>query len=89
MDDTSYIVVCQAVVGGCGRLEIVYSWDGQKFENIGAADNHGFRTRGSDDFNIAKIKNEKLVWFGYFDGREEHQLDHSLQTIAHYIGIRA
>src|SRR5947209_2044856 len=46
---------------------------------------HGFKIRGSDDFNIGVVKGGKLVSFDWM----EKPLDYDLNEVAEYIGLRS
>lgn len=73
-----WIVIFQQVVGGDGKpMTTAYSWDGKKFKNFNDAKSHGFKTRGSDDFNLGKVKGKKLIdftWMGYSNSEYEETL---------------
>ena len=61
-----YIVLCGQVVGS-GPFQTVYNFDGEKFSKREGAKHHGFRIRGSDDFNIGVLKDGKLVSLDWMD----------------------
>lgn len=59
---TTFIYLATQIVGnpdvGYGT---VYYWDGERFGTRELAIEHGFRKRGSDDFNIGVFDAGKLV----------------------------
>lgn len=57
---TQYIVLCGQVVG-FGPFEFVYDFDGGRFADRKKAIRHGFKVRGSDDFNIGVVVRGKIV----------------------------
>lgn len=73
--DPEFIVICaSAWMNGTG-FGINYSWDGARFGNRADAINHGFRTQGSDDFNIGQTYGDDLIWFGWMDERHREDED--------------
>ncbi len=71
MTPFEFIVICQQVIGGNGReFEIAYEWDGERFTTQRQAIAHGFKIRGSDDFNIGTLKEGELVSFAWMDRRQ-------------------
>lgn len=57
-----YIVLCAQVVGGdAGPFRTEYHFDGKRFDGRSAAIDHGFKIRGSDDFNIGVLRAGELV----------------------------
>lgn len=58
---TQYITLMGQAIANEGRFEIVYGFDGERFDNRKAAIAHGLRKRGSDDFNIGVLERGKLV----------------------------
>ena len=48
---------------------IHYEWDGERFKNRNDAIRHGWKLRGSDDFNIGQTYGDDLIWFGWMDQR--------------------
>lgn len=63
-----------------------YDWDGERFKTLAKASKHGWRTRGSDDFNIGHVIGNRLVWFGWMD--EQHDEDNdTMAEIAEAIGL--
>lgn len=78
-----YIVIFQQIVGS--KWEVAYSWDQERFTERKAAISHGFKTRGSDDFNIGVLKNGRLSQFCWMD----EPLDFPLREIADQIGLKA
>jgi hypothetical protein len=60
-----WIVVLQNIVGTGGRT--VYNWDSKCFPSRELAIEHGFTLDRSDDFNVARIENGKVVQFFWMD----------------------
>ena len=84
--DPEFIVICQSAWAnerGCG---INYSWDGERFNNRNDAIKHGFKLRGSDDFNIAQTYGDDLIWFGWMDQRIDEDED-TAREIAEAVGL--
>jgi hypothetical protein len=63
----TFIVVMQQIVGNENGFYTTYSWDMERFERRGYAISHGFKTRGSDDFNIGTLLDDRLIAFGWMD----------------------
>lgn len=81
-----YIVICQQIVGGDkSPIETVYNWDRRRFADRPAAINHGFKIRGSDDFNIGVVEGDKLVSFDWMDGPLEYPLAEVSKAI--FLGV--
>lgn len=87
-DQQRYIVVCQRALCSPGEpITIHYGWDGDEFETREAAIQHGYLTRGSDDFNIAVIEGERLVSFDWMD-KPVGEDDASMAKIAEKMGLQ-
>lgn len=57
-----YIVLCGQVVGNMGAgYRVTYGFDGERFTQRRKAIRHGFKVRGSDDFNIGVLKAGRLI----------------------------
>ena len=85
MKDIKWIIIFQQIVGGDGRpFETAYHWDGEYFKDWGWAKSHGFDTRGSDDFNIGKVVDGKLVGFYWM---KKLLNDYPLREISEEIGL--
>lgn len=67
-----WIVLCQQVVTGGGGWDIVYNFDHEYFVTKPAAIKHGFKIRGSDDFNVATVEGGKVTRLFWM---EEEQKD--------------
>lgn len=53
-----------------GKFDTEYYWDGVFHPTKAAALEAGEKYfEGGDDFNVANIKDGKIVWFGYYDTR--------------------
>jgi len=74
MAEDQYIVLCGQIVGGGHRaFETVYSYDGKRFDDRQDAILHGLEIRGSDDFNIATVRDGRIARIGWMD--EDHDVD--------------
>lgn len=80
-----HIVITQQIVTCDGRFITAYYSDREQFQTREEAIEHGFETRGSDDFNVAVLANDALTWFGWMD---EQLDDYDLKEIAQQIGVR-
>ncbi|WP_182421996.1 hypothetical protein [Aureimonas sp. ME7] len=69
--DPEFIVVCQSAWMNADGFGITYNWDGERFNNRNDAIKHGWKLRGSDDFNIAILYGDDLIWWGWMDQRIE------------------
>jgi hypothetical protein len=67
---TGWIAVSGHIVGTLDDYSTCYDWDGQTHPTAKAAISAGFRQFGSDDFNVGRVEDEHLVWWGWMD--EEH-----------------
>lgn len=85
-----YIVICAQIVGGEGRhFETVYNWDRERFSDRQSAIAHGFRIRGSDDFNVALLEGDRLIEIGWMDHPMHLSDADHLPNIAAQIGVSA
>ena len=84
--DPEFIVICQSAWMNDTGYGINYSWDGQRFNNRADAIKHGWKLRGSDDFNIAQTYGDDLIWFGWMDQRIDEPEDDA-REIAAQIGL--
>lgn len=62
-----FIVICQQAWMNETGFGIGYDWDGRRFSTRAKAIKHGWKERGSDDFNIAIVAGDALLWFGWMD----------------------
>lgn len=67
---TGWFAAAGHIVGTLEDYSTCYDWDGQVYPTHAAAIRSGFRQFGSDDFNIGRIQDGVLVWWGWMD--EEH-----------------
>lgn len=73
-EHTGWVALRGRVVGGpSDPYRIVYDWDDNYYESRGYAISAGFDLAESDDFNVARVENGRLVWFGWMD--EPHEED--------------
>lgn len=85
---TEYIVLCGSIVGGGveASFEAVYSFDGKRFAGHQHAIAHGFKIRGSDDFNIGVLEDGRLVCIKWMDQVVDDD-DDVMRDISQQIGI--
>lgn len=86
-DEIRYIVILAQIVtmGEFGKqFSIAYDWDEESFTTHKEAIKHGFKTRGSDDFNIGKIINDNLLGFYWMNKLLQN---YNLKEIAEQIGL--
>ena len=84
--DPEFIVICQSVLTSETGFQIHYGWDGERFNNRNDAIRHGFKVRGSDDFNIGQTYGDDLIWFGWMDQRIDEDED-TMREIAESAGL--
>lgn len=82
-----YIVICQSAWMNDTGFGISHDWDGERFPNTKKAQKHGWKLRGSDDFNIAHVEGDNLVWFGWMDQKMDED-DATMAEIAEAIGLK-
>lgn len=70
---TGWLAATCYPVGTLDDYSWSYSWDGYLSPSRQAAIRLGLKTFGSDDFNIGRVENGRLVWWGWMD--EEHPDD--------------
>jgi hypothetical protein len=83
--DKDFIVICQSAWMNDSGFGISYDWDGERFKTRAKAIKHGWRLRDSDDFNIAELRGDELIWFGWMDQRMDEG-DATMAEIAEAIG---
>lgn len=86
-DKIRYIVILQQIITtGDYKTQFShsYGWDGEEFNRRARAAKHGFEIRGSDDFNIGELINDRLVRFYWMN---ELLQDYDLKEIAEQIGL--
>jgi hypothetical protein len=84
-EKTEYIVLCGQVVGS-GPFTVEYGFDGERFGDRADAIRHGYKIRGSDDFNIGTLKDGKLTKFGFMH-KNQKVSENKLCEIAHHIQV--
>jgi len=84
--DPEFIVICQSAWMNASGYGIHYGWDGERFNNRNDAIKHGWKLRGSDDFNIAQTYGDDLIWFGWMDQRIDED-ENTAREIAEAIGL--
>ena len=65
---------------------IHYSFDGARFNNRSDAIMHGWKSCGSDDFNIGQTYGDDLIWFGWMSERIDEP-DDTMRHIANDCGL--
>jgi hypothetical protein len=83
---TEYIVICQSAWMNSEGWGIGYDWDRERFKTLAKAIKHGWKLRGSDDFNTAEVVGDKLVSFGWM-GEKMDEDDATMAEIAEAIGL--
>ena len=84
--DPEFIVICQSAWMNESGFGISYGWDNQRFNNRNDAIKHGWKLRGSDDFNIGQTYGDDLIWFGWMDQRIDEGED-GMREIAEAVGL--
>lgn len=84
--DPEFIVICASAWMKEDGFGIAYSWDGKRLNNRNDAIRHGWKVRGSDDFNLAQTYGDDLIWFGWMDERIDEDED-VMRNIADQIGL--
>jgi hypothetical protein len=90
-----YIVIMAELVGGNeSPIRIEHYWDGREFGAQQDAVSHGFKQRGSDDFNIGLVasprpggRESRLHSIWWMD-ENLHEPPETLREIAQEIGLR-
>lgn len=87
--ELDYIVITsQAEDGGSTGFSIIHYWDARTFTHKSDAVSHGFRSRGSDDFNIGVVRNGRLLSVWWMDHQVSEPQD-ALTAIGQEIGLEA
>ena len=82
-----YMIVCSRVVGGDGsEMTIEYHCTGERFPDRASAIKDGFESLGSDDFNIAVVRGNRLISFDWMQDPTGED-DDSLREIAGKLGL--
>ena len=81
-----FIVICQSAWMNQSGYGIDHSWDGERFATRKAAIKHGWALRGSDDFNVAQVQGDELIWFGWMYEQIEEDAD-TMRDIAEAVGL--
>lgn len=84
--DPEFIVICQSAWMTDSNFGISYDWDGARFNNRPDAIKHGWKLRGSDDFNIGQTYGDDLIWFGWMDEQIKEPIE-TMREIANSIGL--
>lgn len=84
--DSEFIVICASAWCNEAGFGIGYDWDQERFNNRNDAIKHGWKIRGSDDFNIGQTYGDDLIWFGWMDERHREEPE-TMQEIADAIGL--
>jgi hypothetical protein len=67
---TGWVALHGRIVGNPESWETVYRWNGEYYTAKELAIAAGCLEADSDDFNVGKVENGRLVWFGWMD--EQH-----------------
>lgn len=65
-----WVALVGQLVGDLEQWSTAYGWNGLFYPDKEQAIRQGFIQADSDDFNVAKVENGKLTWFGWMD--EQH-----------------
>ena len=79
---TTWIVIKQWITSWESPTE--YQWDGQHHPSHDQAVSAGFTTFECDDFNIGRVDDGQLVWFGWMD---RELPDYDREAISRWIGL--
>jgi hypothetical protein len=83
-----YIVItAQAVGGSTAPARIEHYWDGRVFSERQEAVSHGFKTRGSDDFNIGMVNKAGSLHSIWWMDEDLHEPPETLRAISQEIGL--
>jgi hypothetical protein len=83
-----YIVITSQLVGNEVSMDIEHYWDGRDFSDRGQAISHGFRLRGSDDFNIGMINKAGGLHSIWWMNERLHEPPETLRDIGKEIGLK-
>ena len=73
-DETGWVALAGQWVTIGGETKTLYNWDERYWSNKAAAIAAGYElANGSDDFNLARVDNGKVVWWGWM--AEAHPID--------------
>lgn len=79
---TKYAVICQSVVGNTERgFIIAYGFDGELFDSRKKAIKHGWKTRDSDDFNVAVVDGERVVSLDWMEESDRPQDEDEIREV--------
>lgn len=67
---TGWFAAAGQMIGNPSQWSMDYTWDGTAFDSRAMAISHGFGVFGHDDFNVGRLEDGELVWWGWMD--EEH-----------------
>lgn len=81
-----FIVICQSAWMNESGYGINYGWDGERFDTLKEAIEHGWEVRDSDDFNIGHVDGDRLTWFGWMDEKIDEP-DDDMALIADDTGL--
>jgi hypothetical protein len=74
------------IIGSLENWTTHYIWDGETCESRGFAISRGFTAFECDDFNVGRIEDGRLVWFGWMD--EQHPVE-DYAEVAAALGLAA
>ena len=67
-----YIVVKCSIEGSFEKMYVGYDQIGPRYASSQEAADAGWKYFDHDDFNIARVRGDNLVWFGWMD--EQHTM---------------
>lgn len=82
---TTHIVILRTHTTGEPGVPAEAFWDGQHHPTADAAITAGFTAGRVDDFNVGRVENGQLVWFGWMD----YEIPTDREQAAHQIGLTA
>lgn len=81
-----YIVVKCSIAGSFEEMYEGYEQTGPRYATFQEAVDGGWKYFDHDDFNIAHVQGNSLIWFGWMD--EQHDLsDEDWAKIADHLGL--
>jgi len=87
-----YIVITSQLVGSDTiPWKIEHYWDGRLFGERQLAVSHGFRTRGSDDFNIGVVNRDNSLHSIWWMDKDLHEPPETLRDIEQeiYLSVKS
>jgi hypothetical protein len=86
---TTHIVILRTITSADPTVGSEAFWDGKHYPTEESAITGGFNDYGAsrlDDFNVGRVQNGRLVWFGWMF---RHELDSDRIRVAQQIGLKS